>query len=130
MLKLITTRNDPLACARLSVTANKQTKQGSGEKASERASEKRRKDRRGKPVSIFLNNSVRTVHQPPPPPPPQTSPLLWHFQKNSFLCQNVKCQNVQCRRVSHTLYVCLTLRSRSAKRLKSMLTLTVTIDQS
>ena len=121
MLKRITTRNDPLACARLSVTANKQTKQGSDEKASERASEKRRKDRRGKPVSIFLNNSVRTVHQPRPKLPPSFG---------SFLCQNVKCQNVQCRRVSHTLHVCLSLRSRSAKRLTSMLTLTVTIDQS
>ena len=68
MLKLITTRNDFLPCARLSVSADKQTKQESSKKkkASDRASEKQREDRVRTPVSIYLNNSVRTVHLPPP----------------------------------------------------------------
>ena len=103
MLKLITTRNDPLACARLSVTANKQTKQGSGEKAREQASEKRRKDRRGKPVSIFLNNSVRTVHQPPPPRPK----LPPSFGTSRETVSRVKMLNVKMCSVGgfHTLFM-------------------------
>ena len=66
MLKRITTRNGFLACARLSVSADKQQSSGAVKKASDLASEKQREDRGRTPVSTFLNNSVCTVHLPPP----------------------------------------------------------------
>ena len=64
-----------------------------------RTSEKRRKERRGEPVSIFSNTSIRADYPLPPPP-------NHHIVKNSSFLQNVKRQKVWCSRDSHARHVC------------------------
>ena len=63
---------------------------------------KRREERKGGPLSIFLNTFIQT--------------LLSQCPKKPFLmskCQISNLQKVRCRRVSYTSHVCKTLRAPS-----------------